>query len=173
MSESGEMKIDDVEIPDEQVNEFKEAFAEFDINSDGTITRQELGTLFYQSSFKNVFGLTRNTLIYSKVLRVSKTRGEFLIKIIHSLFCSYCRIKARITFSIIFHSFAATEVQTIKYCISLKIPFILRKIQSTMVPTSVDVICTSNSYDSFFSLKEHNSISKLKSLRWKMLEFLF
>lgn len=44
MSESGEMKIDDVEIPDEQVNEFKEAFAEFDINSDGTITRQELGT---------------------------------------------------------------------------------------------------------------------------------
>ena len=47
VSESGEMKIDDVEIPDEQVNEFKEAFAEFDINSDGTITRQELGTLFY------------------------------------------------------------------------------------------------------------------------------
>ena len=37
------MRIDGVEISDEQVDEFKEAFAEFDINSDGTITSQELG----------------------------------------------------------------------------------------------------------------------------------
>ena len=37
------MRIDGVEISDEQVEEFKEAFAEFDINSDGTITSQELG----------------------------------------------------------------------------------------------------------------------------------
>ena len=37
------MKIDNVEISEDQVTEFKEAFAEFDINSDGTITTQELG----------------------------------------------------------------------------------------------------------------------------------
>lgn len=37
------MRIDGVEISDEQVDEFKEAFAEFDMNSDGTITSQELG----------------------------------------------------------------------------------------------------------------------------------
>ena len=37
------MKIDGVELSDDQVEEFKEAFAEFDINSDGTITTDELG----------------------------------------------------------------------------------------------------------------------------------
>ena len=40
------MLIDDVEISEEQVEEFKEAFAEFDINGDGTITTQELGRIF-------------------------------------------------------------------------------------------------------------------------------
>ena len=46
------MRIDGVEISDEQVDEFKEAFAEFDINSDGTITSQELGkkSIFFVSS---------------------------------------------------------------------------------------------------------------------------
>ena len=37
------MLVDNVELSDEQVEEFKEAFAEFDINGDGTITTQELG----------------------------------------------------------------------------------------------------------------------------------
>ena len=37
------MKIDGVEISEEQAEEFKEAFAEFDMNSDGTITTEELG----------------------------------------------------------------------------------------------------------------------------------
>ena len=35
--------MDNVELTEEQVEEFKEAFAEFDINGDGTITSQELG----------------------------------------------------------------------------------------------------------------------------------
>lgn len=39
------MLIDGIELSDEQVEEFKEAFAEFDINGDGTITTQELGRL--------------------------------------------------------------------------------------------------------------------------------
>ena len=49
------MRIDGVEISDEQVDEFKEAFAEFDINSDGTITSQELGkkSIFFVSSSHN------------------------------------------------------------------------------------------------------------------------
>lgn len=37
------MKIDGVELSEEQVEEFKEAFAEFDQNSDETITTDELG----------------------------------------------------------------------------------------------------------------------------------
>ena len=37
------MQIDGIELSSEQVEEFKDAFAEFDINSDGTITTQELG----------------------------------------------------------------------------------------------------------------------------------
>ena len=37
------MRIDGVEISDEQADEFKEAFAEFDMNSDGTIDSKELG----------------------------------------------------------------------------------------------------------------------------------
>mgnify|MGYP001240136869 CR=1 FL=1 len=37
------MLVDNVELSEEQVEEFKEAFAEFDINGDGTITTQELG----------------------------------------------------------------------------------------------------------------------------------
>ena len=37
------MLIDGIDVSDEQVEEFKEAFAEFDINGDGTITTQELG----------------------------------------------------------------------------------------------------------------------------------
>ena len=37
------MLVDNVELSDEQIEEFKEAFAEFDINGDGTITTQELG----------------------------------------------------------------------------------------------------------------------------------
>ena len=37
------MLVDNVELTEEQVEEFKEAFAEFDINGDGTITSQELG----------------------------------------------------------------------------------------------------------------------------------
>ena len=35
--------MDNVELTEEQVEECKEAFAEFDINGDGTITSQELG----------------------------------------------------------------------------------------------------------------------------------
>ena len=38
-----DMKIDGVELSEEQVEEFKEAFAEFDQNSDETITTDELG----------------------------------------------------------------------------------------------------------------------------------
>ena len=40
---NSDMKIDGVEISEEQAEEFKEAFAEFDMNSDGTITTEELG----------------------------------------------------------------------------------------------------------------------------------
>ena len=38
-----QMLVDNVELTEEQVEECKEAFAEFDINGDGTITTQELG----------------------------------------------------------------------------------------------------------------------------------
>ncbi|XP_023331275.1 neo-calmodulin [Eurytemora carolleeae] len=35
----------DVEFTDQQMEEFKEAFVEFDIDGDGTITKEELGTV--------------------------------------------------------------------------------------------------------------------------------
>ena len=37
------MKIDGIELSEDQVEEYKEAFAEFDQNSDGIITTDELG----------------------------------------------------------------------------------------------------------------------------------
>ena len=53
------MKIDGVELSDDQVEEFKEAFAEFDINSDGTITTDELGLngLPFRDPDRSVAGL--------------------------------------------------------------------------------------------------------------------
>ena len=40
MDTSGPKKVGDVEFSDQQVEEFKEAFSEFDIDGDGTITTQ-------------------------------------------------------------------------------------------------------------------------------------
>ena len=37
------------ELTDEQITEFKEAFALFDKDGDGTITTKELGALFVES----------------------------------------------------------------------------------------------------------------------------
>ena len=37
------MLIEGIDISDDQIDEFKEAFSEFDINGDGKITTQELG----------------------------------------------------------------------------------------------------------------------------------
>eukprot|EP00090_Calanus_glacialis_P014995 TRINITY_DN23888_c0_g1_i1.p1 TRINITY_DN23888_c0_g1~~TRINITY_DN23888_c0_g1_i1.p1 ORF type:complete len:165 (-),score=69.29 TRINITY_DN23888_c0_g1_i1:89-583(-) len=45
MDSTGPRKIGDVEFSEQQVEEFKEAFSEFDIDGDGTITTQELGTV--------------------------------------------------------------------------------------------------------------------------------
>jgi len=45
MDPSGPRKVGDVEFTEQQVEEFKEAFSEFDIDGDGTITTQELGTV--------------------------------------------------------------------------------------------------------------------------------
>ena len=42
---TGPRKIGDVEFTEQQVEEFREAFTEFDIDGDGTITTQELGTV--------------------------------------------------------------------------------------------------------------------------------
>ena len=47
MDSTGPRKIGDVEFSEQQVEEFKEAFSEFDIDGDGTITTQVLITKFY------------------------------------------------------------------------------------------------------------------------------
>ena len=44
MDSSGPRKIGDVDFSEQQVEEFKEAFSEFDIDGDGTITTQVLST---------------------------------------------------------------------------------------------------------------------------------
>ena len=49
--------MDNVELSEEQVEEFKEAFAEFDINGDGTITSQELGQRLRVSTDLLLIGL--------------------------------------------------------------------------------------------------------------------
>ena len=51
------MLVDNVELSEEQVEEFKEAFAEFDINGDGTITSQELGQRLRVSTDLLLIGL--------------------------------------------------------------------------------------------------------------------
>ena len=40
MDTAGPRKVGDVEFTEQQVEEFKEAFSEFDIDGDGTITTQ-------------------------------------------------------------------------------------------------------------------------------------
>jgi Ca2+-binding EF-hand superfamily protein len=42
MNSTGPRKIGDVDFSEQQVEEFKEAFSEFDIDGDGTITTQVL-----------------------------------------------------------------------------------------------------------------------------------
>jgi len=45
MAASEKKKYGDVEFNDQQMEEFREAFTEFDIDGDGTISSQELGTV--------------------------------------------------------------------------------------------------------------------------------
>ena len=45
---AGPRKVGDVEFTEQQVEEFKEAFSEFDIDGDGTITTQVKHLLFYK-----------------------------------------------------------------------------------------------------------------------------
>jgi len=45
MASSEKKKYGDVEFNDQQMEEFREAFTEFDIDGDGTISSQELGTV--------------------------------------------------------------------------------------------------------------------------------
>ena len=62
------MKIDGVELSEDQVEEFKEAFAEFDMNSDGTITTDELGLCSFL------------------------TIGDLCCTVLYLLYCTYCTV---------------------------------------------------------------------------------
>ena len=48
MDTAGPRKVGDVEFTEQQVEEFKEAFSEFDIDGDGTITTQVKTSTIFQ-----------------------------------------------------------------------------------------------------------------------------
>jgi Ca2+-binding EF-hand superfamily protein len=48
------------ELTDEQITEFKEAFALFDKDGDGTITTKELGTFYFSTRAVELFFQKRN-----------------------------------------------------------------------------------------------------------------